>query len=109
MKPGKDVLVVSSDCSGNLDTLKNGEEFATGLQSGAIEGYLGVVTAARYIAAGKTEGAETQGEPDPKMPSFDATPPAYLNYMPHAAAIGPKGATETTLWGYNPQQICEGG
>jgi len=109
LKPGKDVLIVSSDCSGNLDTLKNGEEFATGLQSGSIEGYLGVVTAARYIAAGKTEGAETQGAPDATMPSFDATPPAYLNYMPHAAAIGPKGATETTLWGYNPKQICEGG
>ena len=38
IKPGKDVKIVSSDCSGSLEAVKNGETFGTGLQSGAIEG-----------------------------------------------------------------------
>ena len=41
IKPGKDVYIVSGDCSGSLDAVKNGETFGTGLQPGAIEGSLG--------------------------------------------------------------------
>jgi ABC-type sugar transport system substrate-binding protein len=109
IEPGKDVKIVSSDCSGSLDAVKNGETFGTGLQSGAIEGYLGVVTAARYVASGKTEGDVNQFDVSPEPPEFDATPPSFLNYMPHEAAIGAEGIEGGKIWGYTAEQICAGG
>jgi ABC-type sugar transport system substrate-binding protein len=108
IKPGKDVKIVSSDCSGSLEAVQNGETFGTGLQSGAIEGYLGVVTAARYVATGKVEGDVQQFDVEPEAPKFEPTPPAALNYMPHAAAIGPKGISDTQIWGYTAEEICAG-
>jgi ABC-type sugar transport system substrate-binding protein len=108
IKPGKDVKIVSSDCSGSLEAVKNGETFGTGLQSGAIEGQLGVATAARYIATGKSEGDVQQFEAEPEAPKFEVTPPAALNYMPHAAAIGPKGIEGTQIWGTTAEEICAG-
>jgi ABC-type sugar transport system substrate-binding protein len=109
IRPGKDVKIVSSDCSGSLDAVKNGETFGTGLQSGAIEGTLGVVTAAQYIATGKVEGKVQQFDTAPEAPKFEVKPPASLNYMPHAAAIGTKGIAGTKIWGYTAEQICAGG
>lgn len=109
IKPGKDVKLVSSDCSGSLEAVQNGETFGTGLQSGAIEGTLGVATAARYIATKKAQGDVQQFKADPEPPKFEPTPPASLNYMPHAAAIGPKGIDGTKIWGYTAQEICAGG
>jgi len=109
IKPGKDVKIVSSDCSGSLEAVQNGETFGTGLQSGAIEGQLGVATAARYIATQKVEGDKQQFDAEPEPPTFKPTPPASLNYMPHAAAIGPKGINGTKIWGYTAQEICAGG
>jgi ABC-type sugar transport system substrate-binding protein len=108
IKPGKDVMIVSSDCSGSLEAVENGETFGTGLQSGAIEGLLGVVTAAQYIAAGKTQGNVQQYKVSPTQPKFGMKPPAKLNYMPHAAAIGKEGINKTKIWGYSAQQICAG-
>ena len=108
IKPGKDVKIVSSDCSGSLEAVKNGETFGTGLQSGAIEGQLGVATAARYIASGKVEGDVQQFDAEPDPPTFEPTPPAPLNYMPHAAAIGPKGIDGTQIWGNTAEEICAG-
>jgi ABC-type sugar transport system substrate-binding protein len=108
IKPGKDVKIVSSDCSGSLEAVKNGETFGTGLQSGAIEGSLGVATAARYIATKKVEGEMQQFKAEPEQPETEATPPAKLNYMPHAAAIGPEGIDRTKIWGYTAEEICAG-
>jgi ABC-type sugar transport system substrate-binding protein len=109
IRPGKDVKIVSSDCSGSLEAVENGETFGTGLQSGAIEGQLGVATAAQYIATEKVEGETQQYESTPEPPEFEATPPAALNYMPHAAAVGPEGIKEGSIWGYSAEEICAGG
>jgi ABC-type sugar transport system substrate-binding protein len=106
--PGKDVMIVSSDCSGSLEAIENGETFGTGLQSGAIEGQLGVATAARYIATGTAEGDMQQFEAEPEPPDFEVSPPAALNYMPHAAAIGPEGIEGSQIWGYTAEEICAG-
>ena len=51
----------------------------------------GVATAARYIATKKVEGDVQQSKAEPEQPETEATPPAKLNYMPHAAAIGAEG------------------
>jgi ABC-type sugar transport system substrate-binding protein len=104
--PGKDVQIVSSDCSGSLEAVKNGETFGTGLQPAAIEGRLGVITAAKYIATGKTAGDVKQLDATPEAPKADATPPAKFNYMPHAPAIGKKGVEAANVWGYTADQIC---
>jgi ABC-type sugar transport system substrate-binding protein len=106
--PGKDVYIVSGDCSGSLDAVKNGETFGTGIQPAAVEGALAVRTAAKYIANGKTEGDVIQMQVEAAAPPIDDKAPARLNYMPHAPAIGADGVTNTKIWGYTADQICAG-
>jgi ABC-type sugar transport system substrate-binding protein len=106
--PGKDVYIVSGDCSGSLDAVKNGETFGTGIQPAAVEGALAVRTAAKYIANGKIEGDVKQMEVEADAPAIDNSPPAKLNYMPHAPAIGADGVAKTKIWGYSADTICAG-
>ena len=109
IKPGKDVRIVSGDCSGSLEAVKNGETFATGIQSGAVEGRVAVRTAAKLIANdGKTEGEEIQFEVEAEAPAIDPGPPAKYNFMPHAPAIGAEGIAATTVWGLTADEICAG-
>ena len=108
--PGKDVQIVSGDCSGSLEAVKSGETFATGIQSGAVEGRVAVRTAAKLIANdGKTEGEEVQFEVEAEAPPVEPTPPAKFNFMPHAPAIGAEGIEQTTVWGLTADEICAGG
>jgi ABC-type sugar transport system substrate-binding protein len=106
--PGKDVYIVSGDCSGSLDAVKNGETFGTGIQPAAVEGALAIRTAAKYVANGKTEGDVIQLQVTPDAPPIDDKPPAKYNYMPHAPAIGADGVAKTKIWGYTADQICAG-
>jgi ABC-type sugar transport system substrate-binding protein len=107
--PGKDVYIVSGDCSGSLEAVKNGETFGTGIQPAAVEGALAVRSAAKYIANGKIEGDVIQLEVTPEAPPIDNSPPAKYNYMPHAPAIGSEGVAKTLIWGYNADEICASG
>jgi ribose transport system substrate-binding protein len=107
--PGKDVYIVSGDCSGSLEAVKNGETFGTGIQPAAVEGALAVRTAAKYIANDKIEGDVIQLEVSAEAPPIDAKPPAKYNYMPHAPAIGADGVANTKIWGYNADEICASG
>jgi ABC-type sugar transport system substrate-binding protein len=104
--PGKDVWIVSGDCSGSLDAVKNGETFGTGIQPAAVEGALAVRTAAKYIANGKIEGDVIQMKVEAEAPAIDPGPPAKYNYMPHAPAIGAEGISKTKIWGNSADQIC---
>jgi len=106
--PGKDVFIVSGDCSGSLDAVKNGETFGTGIQPAAVEGAVAVRTAAKYVATGKVEGDVIQLEVEAEAPTADDTPPAKYNYMPHAPAIGAEGVADTKIWGYTADEICSG-
>ena len=106
--PGKDVWIVSGDCSGSLDAVKNGETFGTGIQPAAVEGALAVRTAAKLIAnEGKVEGDVVQMEVEAEAPAVDPAPPAKYNYMPHAPAIGADGVANTKIWGYSADEICD--
>jgi ribose transport system substrate-binding protein len=108
--PGKDVWLVSGDCSGSLEAVKNGETFGTGIQPAAVEGRLAVRTAAKLVAnESKTEGEETQYEVEAVAPEVDATPPAKYNFMPHAPAVGAEGIANTEIWGLSADEICAGG
>jgi ABC-type sugar transport system substrate-binding protein len=106
--PGKDVFIVSGDCSGSLDAVKNGETFGTGIQPAAVEGALAVRTAAKLIANGKIEGDIIQMQVEADAPPIDPGPPAKYNYMPHAPAIGAEGVAKTKIWGYSADEICAG-
>ncbi len=108
IEPGKDVWIVSGDCSGSLDAVKNGETFGTGIQPAAVEGALAVRTAAKLVAnEGKIEGDIVQMEVAAEAPAVDPAPPAKFNYMPHAAAIGAEGVANTKIWGYSADEICD--
>jgi ABC-type sugar transport system substrate-binding protein len=106
--PGKDVYIVSGDCSGSLDAVKNGETFGTGIQPAAVEGALAIRTAAKFIANGRIEGDVIQMPVEAEAPKIDAGPPAKYNYMPHAPAIGAEGVRKTKIWGYTADEICSG-
>jgi ABC-type sugar transport system substrate-binding protein len=107
--PGKDVWLVSGDCSGSLEAVKNGETFGTGIQPAAVEGALAVRTAAKLVANdAKTEGEEVQYEVEAEPPPIEPGPPAKYNYMPHAPAVGPEGIAKTKIWGQTADQICAG-
>jgi len=107
LHPGKDVYVVSSDCSGSLEAVKNGETFGTGLQPAAIEGTVAVRTAVQYITTQKVKPGNFQYPASATSPSFDPkVVPSKFNYMPHLAAIGKKGVQSAKLWGYTADQIC---
>jgi ribose transport system substrate-binding protein len=108
--PGRDVWLVSGDCSGSLEAVKNGETFGTGIQPAAVEGRLAVRTAAKLVANdGKTEGQQVQYEVEAEAPPIEPGPPAKFNYMPHAPAVGAKGIKETRIWGLTADEICAGG
>ncbi len=106
--PGKDVYIVSGDCSGTLDAVKNGETFGTGIQPAAVEGALAVRTAAKLVSTGRVEGDVIQMEVSAEAPELENTPPAKFNYMPHAPAIGADGVANTKIWGYSADEICAG-
>jgi ABC-type sugar transport system substrate-binding protein len=108
--PGKDVWLVSGDCSGSLEAVKNGETFGTGIQPANVEGRLAVRTAAKLIAnEGKTEEEEIQYEVEAEAPPIDPAPPAKYNFMPHAPAVGAEGIANTRIWGLTADEICAGG
>jgi ABC-type sugar transport system substrate-binding protein len=108
--PGKDVWLVSGDCSGSLEAVKNGETYGTGIQPAAVEGALAVRTAAKLVANdAKTKGEEVQYEVEAEPPAIEASPPAKYNYMPHAPAVGRAGIEKTKIWGQTADQICAGG
>ncbi len=106
--PGEDVYIVSGDCSGSLDAVKDGQTFGTGIQPAAVEGALAVRTAARFIAHGMIEGDVIQMEVEAEAPELEDSPPAKYNYMPHAPAIGADGVANTLIWGYSADEICAG-
>jgi ABC-type sugar transport system substrate-binding protein len=107
LTPGKDVYIVSSDCSGSLDAVKNGETFGTGLQPASIEGAVAVRTAIQYITTKQVKGGEFQYPASATPPAFNAnTVPSKFNYMPHVPAIGAAGVKAAKLWGYTADQIC---
>lgn len=108
IEPGKDVMIVSGDCSGSLDAVKTGETFGTGIQPAAVEGALAVRTAAQLIAHGKIEGDVIQLEVSAETPEIENRPPARYNFMPHAPAIGADGVANTRIWGYSADEICAG-
>ena len=107
--PGKDVYIVSGDCSGSLEAVKNGETFGTGIQPAAVEGALAVRTAVKYVAHGKIEGDIIQLLVEAEAPAIENTPPAKYNYMPHAPAIGADGVASTKIWGDTADEICAAG
>lgn len=108
LTPGKDIFLVSGDCSGSLEAVKDGRTFATGIQPAYVEGRLAVRTAARYVANGSTAGDVEQLEVSADVPIVPTGAPAAKTYMPHAAAIGADGVAGTAIWGQTADLICAG-
>jgi ribose transport system substrate-binding protein len=107
LKPGKDVYVISSDCSGTLTAVRTGESFGTGLQPAVIEGAVAVRTAIQYITTESVKAGKYQYPATNTPPPFNAnTAPSKYNYMPHAPAIGKAGVNAAKVWGFTADQIC---
>ncbi len=103
--PGKDVMVVGGTCHGNLEALREGKQYASGLQAARLEGMFTIHTVHKYLKAGKTEGEIYRAPADPdKIPPATGVPARY-NFIPnppvHAAEVD-----TIRLWGFKFEELC---
>ena len=103
--PGKDVMVVGGTCHGDLDALREGKQYATGLQAALLEGMFTIQTVHKYIVAGKTKEEVYRAPDDPdSIPEAKGIPARY-NFIPNPPVRS--GETDTVrLWGYTFEELA---
>jgi len=104
-KPGEDIMVVGGTCHGNLDPLREGKQYGSGLQSAFLEGVFTIQTTVKYLVAGETVG-ETYYAPD----DADSIPeakgaPARFNFIPNPLVRWDE-IDSTRLWGYTFEELA---
>jgi ribose transport system substrate-binding protein len=106
LKPGKNVMVVSATCHGDVSNLQNGKEFATGIQPINFEGQLTINTIARYFQHGKKVLPGSEFTPaNPNKPPVLTGPPHKYTFTPNPAVLASDFKT-TKLWGQSFKSIC---
>jgi len=103
--PGKDVMVVGGTCHGDLNALREGKQYATGLQAALLEGMFTVQTVHKFIVAGKTEGEVHRAPNDPDSIPEAKGVPARFNFIPNPPVRS--GEIDTAkLWGYRFDELA---
>lgn len=105
LTPGKDVTVVTGNCSGNLAPLADGSVFSSVIQPPLMEGELAVRTTVAYLATGEVTDQEITLDPTPQAPELTVTPPARATYLP-AAPLTKDTMNSLTVWGLTGPQLC---
>lgn len=104
--PGEDVMVTSGTCHGNLEALRDGRQFASGLQPARLEGYFSMVTVHKYLVSGTTKGDVFRASEDPdNLPSVEGAPAVY-NFIPNPP-IYPDEVDTMKLWGFTVPELCD--
>ena len=103
--PGKDVMVVGGTCHGDLTALREGKQYATGLQAALLEGMFTVQTVHKFIVSGKTEGEVYRAPGDPDSIPEAKGIPARFNFIPNPPVRSDEIDT-TRLWGYRFDQLA---
>lgn len=106
LKPGKNVMVVSATCHGDVSPLVKGTEFATGIQPINFEGLLTINTIARYFQNGKKilPGSQFTAA-NPNKPPVLTGPPRKNTFTPNPAVLA-SNFKKTKLWGQSFTSIC---
>jgi len=103
--PGKDLMVVGGTCHGNLDSLREEKQYATGLQAALLEGMFTIQTAHKFIVAGKTEGDVYRAPDVPDAIPEPVGAPARFNFIPNPPVRS--GEIDTVrLWGYRFDELA---
>jgi ABC-type sugar transport system substrate-binding protein len=110
IQPGKDVSIVSGDCSQSgygVTAQENGEVFGQVLTSDVVNGKLFVRTLAQYIATGESVPGEQVLPVSPDaVPPLKAEPPHELNFQPALGVEGKGTASKAKIWGESIGEIC---
>ena len=111
IKPGKDVWIVSGDCSGSLEAVKNGETFGTGIQPAAVEGALAVRTAAKFVANdARSRARRSSTRSRPSRPRSSPPRPRSTTTCRTRRRSAPTGiAGDQDLGLQTADEICAGG
>ena len=104
-QPGKNVMVVGGTCHGNLDALRTGKQYATGLQSALLEGVFTVQTVHKYMTSGGTQGDVYRAPENPASPPDATGAPARLNFIPNPP-VRSGDVDSTMLWGYKLDELA---
>ncbi|MFC9361029.1 sugar ABC transporter substrate-binding protein [Rhodococcus sp. NPDC057014] len=111
--PGKDVMVVGGNCTGDLTGVAQGKQFGTGLQAAKLEGLYVADVVNRYLTTGAqvTDG-EVDAPAQPDTPTQQAQVSRF-NYIPNPPvtfsddqAANATTLDDTHLWGYNMRELC---
>lgn len=103
--PGKDIMVVGGTCHGNLEALREGKQYATGLQGALLEGVFTVQTVHKYIVNGKIVGEVYRAPNDPDSIPEAKGAPARFNFIPNPPVRS--GEIDTMrLWGYRFDELA---
>ena len=103
--PGVDVAVVGATCHGNLDELRDGKQYGTGLQAAFLEGLYTINTVARYLADPTVqEGTYNEPATVDGFPDFPAQISEF-NFIPNPGVLS-TDLDETVLWGSPLTELC---
>ncbi|MEV5010800.1 substrate-binding domain-containing protein [Streptomyces sp. NPDC055692] len=102
--PGKDVIVIAGDYSGDKQPLKDGKIYSSVLQSPVIEGMLAVRTAAQYVATGKVTAGEVTLPADKELPKVQNVAPNAATYMPNPP-VTPSTVDSFRIWGMDINRL----
>jgi ribose transport system substrate-binding protein len=103
--PGEDVAVVGGTCHGNLDELRAGKQYGTGLQAAFLEGLYTINAVARYLADPTVlEGSYNEPATPDAFPEFPAQISQY-NFIPNPPVLSTELDT-TNLWGSPLTELC---
>ncbi|WP_310961213.1 sugar ABC transporter substrate-binding protein [Nocardioides terrisoli] len=108
LEPGKDVWMVSGNCGGPASVLESKTVYATGLQSGYVEGAGMVSVISAYFASGKKIApGEATLHYSEKAPSTSDKAPAQINILDNPPVFSADTASLTqNVWGVPLSQNC---
>lgn len=104
LTPGKNVIVVAGDFSGDKQPLLNGQIQSAVLQSPVLEGTLVVQTAARYLSTGKVVDVTTHLPAARTEPVISNTAPSKSTIMPDPG-ITLENEKSMVVWGRTIDQL----
>jgi ribose transport system substrate-binding protein len=104
--PGKDVWVVSGNCTAGFEELAAGTIVGTNLLAPQALGQLSVVVAAQYLATGKVVPGRNELKDGAAAPPFTATAPHRITVTPLTTVTSESELRQAQLWGVSGADRC---
>jgi ABC-type sugar transport system substrate-binding protein len=102
--PGKDVIVVAGDLSGDRTALEQGKIYGAVMMSPIIEAILTLETTAKYLATGEVIPGEERIALEAVKPETTMASPRQETYMPHPP-LQAEDLPKLHMWGYTTDEL----